>query len=504
MNILILGAGVMQTPAIKKAKEMGHFVLCADGNKDAIGKDLCDIFYAIDIKDKNGLLEIAQKFHKKHILHGVFTAGTDFSTSVAWIAEKLNLPGIPYQVALNATDKFRMRTCFKEKGIPSPGFVEYTRDMNLSRVVSSLNYPLVVKPVDSMGSRGVRSVDNIKQLLEAVSVAIEHSRTSRAIIEEFIDGAEFSLDALVVNGEVKVFGFADREIAFPPYFVEMGHTMPTEIDPVEIKKVVDVFTDAVLALGINYGSAKGDMKLGKSGVVVGEIAARLSGGYMSGWTYPYSSGIDLTRGGLELALGLDLTIEEDNLGKFSAERALISIPGIISEINIPQVKPKSVMDRFITCKSGDSVCFPRNNVEKCGNIISLGDSRSKAIKSAEKYAGDIVIRLESNRWETQEFLFNDSIGFMPKAFSIDSSIYSALEDCVESDGETIYISRIDKILKSRKKDWHKRTVSQVLKQLDNYYKIEFVADCNCGSEFYKSLINGSIQGVLYYLDTLKV
>jgi biotin carboxylase len=504
MNILILGAGVMQLPAIKTAKSMGHFVLCADGNRDAVGKEFCDVFYTVDIKDRSGLLEVAEKFHEKHILHGVFTAGTDFSSSVAWISEKLSLPGIPYQAALNATDKYRMRSCFNEHNVPSPQFTEYSSEMDLSEIVKKLTFPLVVKPVDSMGSRGVCRTDNIKELKDATEDAIKHSRTSRAIIEEFIEGAEFSIDALVVDGEVKVFGFADREIQFPPFFVEMGHIIPTDLDESLQNQIIEVFSKGVKALGLTYGAAKGDMKLSKNGPIVGEIAARLSGGYMSGWTYPYSSGIELTKGAIELALGQPITIEKESLGLVSVERALISVPGKIKDIDIPSTEPKNLKDKFIISKPGDDVIFPRNNVEKCGNIITCDKSRDKAVKSAEKFASEIILRLEPGNWVTEEFLYNNSRQHAPKAFDLDEKLYAQLDDSVEFDGTTFYINRIDKILKSRKKDWQKRTVSQVLKLLSKYYTVEFTEDSSCGSEFYNALTSGSIQGVLYYFDSLEI
>lgn len=506
MNILILGAGVMQIPAINKAKEMGHFVLCADGNPAAIGKSLCDIFYSVDIKDKNGLLEIADKFHIKHTLNGVFTIGTDFSSSVAWITEKLNLPGITYQSAMNATDKVRMRQCFKEHRVSSPLYIEYSSEMDIEESISILTFPLVVKPVDSMGSRGVKRVDNLEELKLNIDDSIVHSRTSRAIIEEYIDGPEFSLDALVVGGEVHVFGFADREITFPPYFVEMGHNMPALLDSAKKSDIIRVFSDGIKALGINYGSAKGDMKLGKNGPVIGEIAARLSGGYMSGWTFPYSSGIDLIKGGIELALGLPLSIKnKKNIEKFSSERAIISIPGVIGDIVLPKKKIKGITDNFINIKKGDKVIFPRNNVEKCGNLISAGDTRNIVIKNAEKAVGDILLRLKPSVWETQEFLFNkDSNKTAPQAFDIDFSLIAMLEDNIEIDNSIIYVAKIDKVLKSRKKDWQYRTISQVLKKLKEFYTVEFVEDANYGLDFYTSLLNGSIQGVLYYLDSLEI
>ena len=505
MNILILGAGIMQIPAIVEAKKMGHFVICVDGNPDVVGKDKCDLFYPIDLKDKEALLNMAKDFNRKHKLDGVFTVGTDFSTSVAWITEKLNLPGIPYKVALNATDKVRMRNQFKEHKVPSPNFVEYSDGMDITSIISGLEYPMVIKPVDSMGARGVRLVSDISILQEALKLAVSYSRTSRAIIEEYIDGPEFSLDALVVDGEVHVFGFADRTIKFPPYFVEMGHSIPSLATDSIKDEVIKIFSDGVRALGITYGSAKGDMKYSSKGAVVGEIAARLSGGYMSGWTYPYSSGINLIKGGIELALGQNLSITPDNNSRESSvERAIISIPGIVKDIVTPDKPPKGIRDIFLDVSIGDSKIFPRNNVEKCGSIISIDKTLQKAVKSCEKAQSEILIRLEPNNFDTQEFLFHFQENLSPLAFDIDPKLFSKLNDDVEIENGTIYIYKIDKIFKSRKKDWQHRTISQVLKILANYYTIEFTTEYKCGFDFYQALITGSIQGVLYYLDSLEI
>ncbi|QEN03236.1 ATP-grasp domain-containing protein [Thiospirochaeta perfilievii] len=504
MNILILGAGIMQIPALKKAKEMGLFVLCADGNPDAIGKNYCDVFYPIDIKDKNGLLEVATKFHEKHGLNGVFTVGTDFSSSVAWITENLSLPGIKYQSALNATDKIRMRSCFKESNIPSPSYVEYSSDMDIEMSIKGLSFPLVVKPVDSMGARGVVRVNSINELKDNVFNAIKFSRTSRAIIEEYIDGPEFSLDALIINGEVHILGFADRIIEFPPYFVEMGHNIPTNISEEDKKSIIEVFSKGIKSLGIDYGCAKGDMKLSENGPVIGEIAARLSGGYMSGWTFPYSSGIDLIKGGIQLSLGQDVTIlEGDNLSMFSSERSVISIPGYIKSIEQPKKNSKDIMNTYINVEVGDKVNFPINNVEKCGNIISRSKDRKGAIKAAEQAVSDILIRLEPNKWETDKFLFNHQLD-STTAYDFEVELLKGLDEDVEIDGKTIYVKKIDKILKSRKKDRQYRTVNSVIKKLSEYYNVEFIDDSSCGYDFYLSLINGSLQGVLYYLDSLEI
>ncbi len=120
-TIMILGAGVMQLPGIRLAKQSGWRVIVADGNMEALGSPLADHFEAVDLKDKDGLLAVARQYHTRYGLDGVFTAGTDFSSSVAWVSEKMGLPGITFEAAMRATDKCLMREAFQRAGVPSPG-----------------------------------------------------------------------------------------------------------------------------------------------------------------------------------------------------------------------------------------------------------------------------------------------------------------------------------------------------------------------------------------------
>ena len=296
-TIIILGAGVMQGPAINIAKELGFYTIALDGSSAAPCVHLADRFEKIDLKDKEGIENFARSIQSSCSRLGIMTAGTDFSASVAWTAEKLGLPGIPYEAALNASDKSRMRECFKKANLPSPDFITVTAEhLADPNYLPSIPYPLVIKPVDNMGSRGCRRIDSIDEFPEAAKTAIGFSRSGRAIVESYMDGPEFSVDAIVYKGEITICGLADRHIFFPPYFIEMGHTMPTIIKE-EMKRVMlDTFRAGIHALGLagkdNIGAAKGDIKLTSNGTVfkpmIGEIAARLSGGYMSGWTYPYS------------------------------------------------------------------------------------------------------------------------------------------------------------------------------------------------------------------------
>jgi len=433
----------MQVPAIRAARELGWTTAVADGNPQALGAGLADRFFPVDLKDRPGLEGAARSLRGECGLDAVFTAGTDFSASVAWVAERLGLPGISCETALRASDKLRMREALAAAGIPSPRFAAVGAGESPAAAAAGLGFPLVVKPADSMGARGCRAVRNAAELEEAVAAALPHSRSGRAIVEEFVDGPEFSVDAVVVDGEVRIRGLADRHIAFSPYFVELGHTMPSSA-PREVEaEVLRVFESAVRAIGIDRGAAKGDMKFSPSrgGAYVGEIAARLSGGYMSGWTYPYASGRDPTREALLAAAGLVPGPAPEDRGWVSAERAFISIPGRFRVLEgeggvraLPYIK-----DLFLRFSRGDPLDFPSNNVEKCGNVISQAPDRLSAAGAAEAAIRRLLVRLLPGEERTEAFLAGegrisnpDGSTWPPSAFALDPEQSAALEALPES------------------------------------------------------------------------
>jgi len=421
-TILILGASLLQLPAIKAAKSMDWNVIVADVNPTAVGVALADVFEHVDLADPEAMLAMARSYHQKDRLDGVFTAGTDFSATVAYVCEHLSLPGIPYETALNASIKSRMRSIFKSAGIPSPRFVEIAQDaVQPEQQIAHLTFPLVIKPVDNMGGRGVQLVQNRGTFAQALAQARGFSRRSLVIVEEFIDGPEFSIDSLVYDGIVRPYGIADRHIYFSPRFVELGHTMPSNLPAEKLQQLVEVFSKAVQALGITWGVAKGDVFWSKDGPVIGEIAARLSGGYMSGWTFPLSSGINVTQAALMLAVGERPSAPERSLSRTCAERAVVSIPGLVQSIEgVRELKRQDgVHEVFMRCKAGDAVVFPLNNVQKAGNVIASHAEPKKAIAIAEQGVGTIIIQLVPNNFSTEQYLcsrFHADAGSAPDGF----------------------------------------------------------------------------------------
>jgi biotin carboxylase len=543
MTVFILGAGVMQIPAIRTARELGWTAVVADGNAEAVGIGEADHFLHVDLKDLPGLEAAARRIQAELGLDAVFTAGTDFSASVAYVARKLGLPGIPYEAALAASDKLKMRAAFAEAGVPSPRFMSLSagEDPLLSVSRAGLSLPLVVKPADNMGARGCRLARTEAELVEACAAALPFSRTRRAIVEEYMDGPEFSIDSIVVEGEVTIRGFADRHIWFSPYFVELGHTMPSAYSPEIREAVIKVFKQGVAALGLGTGTAKGDMKwcpaLGTA--MVGEIAARLSGGYMSGWTYPYASGIEVTREALELAAGLAPSPSRPDRGWVSAERAFMSIPGKVSRLvglRAAEASPY-VKNLFSRVSPGDSCVFPSNNVEKCGNVISQAPDRATAIGAAEAAIRGILVRLEPGCPDTEAFLAGAAQGAIPapvpgakawppEAFSPPEPILAAIEAMpdrllVAATRPGLLVLSLPEGLEMEsyaERDWAGRSFmesaelalalagagflsrSEALACPDGGRR---VAGCcvAIGAPFWRALARGGAQAALYVLDT---
>ena len=374
------------------------------------------------------------------------------------------------------------------------------------------SFPLVVKPVDNMGGRGCRMVRSKAELSEAVSVAVQFSRTRRAILEEYMPGREFSIDALVFDGEVTITGFADRHIYYPPYFIEMGHTMSTVLDEKDWCALVKTFRDGIKALGLTHGAAKADIKLTPSGPMIGEIAARLSGGYMSGWTFPYASGMNLTEQALLLALGKKpealitqrkrtpvdgvWNIEAE---KTSAERAWLSIPGRIEKVVGLPASNDVLCDVLPRCGEGDEISFPVNNVGKCGNIISCSADYDKAVAAAESAISNIVPILTSDNPETDAFLSAPlDTEFPPSAFilpeEIVSSLHAGCSGKTISSFDSIKLPEIMRPYAENIKDWNKRSINQTL-ALFNANKPSFK---EMPLElFWRTLLRGGVQGILY-------
>ena len=397
-TILIIGGGLLQCPIIETARSMKLKTVVADMNLEAPGFEFAHSKITMSTKDIEGMVREAKKFAESEPIHAVITAGTDASMTVAAVANALNLPGIRFKDAEAASNKIKMRKRLKEFNVPIPEFAAIWNIQDARDALEYLNFPLVMKPADNMGARGVIKVSNREELHAAFKHAKKYSPTGEMILEEYMVGPEVSVDAITWNGNFRITGLADRIIEREPYFIEVGHTMPSALPHETQQEIERIMFMGMKALGITIGSGKGDIKVTSTGVKVGEIAARLSGGFMSAYTFPLSCGINLNRAAILIALGEEPDDLNEKWKKVSIERSILASPGkLVSISGVEEARDiEGVSEVFIQNKVGDIISDPTNNIEKSGHFIITTSSLKECEEIFEKVKN--VVRFETDSY----------------------------------------------------------------------------------------------------------
>ncbi len=407
---MIVGGGIFQVPVIKTARDMGLKVVVTDYDPDAEGMRLADFPLVVSTRNINLTVNAAKQFHQECPLDGVMTVGTDASQTVAAVANALGLPGIPFEVAERATDKIKMRRCLREKGVAVPDFRPIWTLEEAQIAVQEMTLPLVIKPCDNMGARGVKKIQHPDELPSAFQEAKEASISGNLIIEHYMEGPELSLDALVCEGQIEITGVADRLIERSPYFVEVGHTLPSALPQDQQDQVVGTFKSAIKAIGINHGAAKGDIKMTSAGPKIVEIAARLSGGWMSAHTFPLSTGINLYKAAIEIALGQSPSDMKVKNKLVAVERAIIPPPGkILSIKGVDEArKIKGVREVILMKEPGSRVEEVKSNIGKTAYVITVAQSREDAIRINDLARQTIQIELGADNVLTWDIIRNQA------------------------------------------------------------------------------------------------
>ena len=305
-KIAVIGASYLQRPLVEKAKEMGLYVLCFAWREGAVCESLVDEFYPISIVEKEQILEICQQ--KK--IDGICTIASDVAApTVAYVAEKMGLIGNSYEAAVCANNKFAMRDAFMKANVPCPQYtmVDDIKALSLKSQVSSLNsftFPFIVKPTDRSGSLGVAKVNNEEEILSAVEKALNCSFKHQAMVEEFIEGREISVEFISYRGTHYPLTITDKVTTEAPHFVELEHHQPSTLTPAQYEEIYAITRRALDALGVTDGASHSEYKITKDGrICIMEIGARMGGDFIGSDLVRLSTGYDFVKGVIDVALG---------------------------------------------------------------------------------------------------------------------------------------------------------------------------------------------------------
>lgn len=382
-KLMILGASILQVPAIEKAKEMGLEVIVVDMNPDAIGFKIPGIVKeVISTIDTPAILEAA----KKHCINGIMTLASDMPMqSVAVVCREMGLVGISEETALKATNKAYMRDALKEAGVPIPLYFRVKGKDEFKKAIKQVRtagFKCIVKPADNSGSRGVDLLNKESDIDKAYDYTVQFSRTGEIVVEEFMEGSEVSVETLAIDGDVHVIQITDKMTTGAPYFVEMGHSQPSILDSEIKEKIEEIAVAANKAIGIDNGPSHTEIIVTKDGPKIVELGARLGGDNITTHLVPLSTGVDIVECCIRISLGEkpDIKIKYD---RGSAIRYLNPGKGVVKNVDGISEAENSL---GVVCVLINNYSFGtlineiKNSTDRVGYVITQSQNAKEAVK----------------------------------------------------------------------------------------------------------------------------
>ena len=391
-KLLIIGASILQLPAIKLAKELGYYVGVIDYNPNAIGVPYADEFFNVSTIDIDGVVKTAETFHPD----GIMTLATDMPMrSIAAACEKLGLCGISFETAVKSTDKGEMIQAFEKSGVEHPWYYILSKPDELDGVIEKITFPCISKPTDNSGSRGVMLIHNEDELREAVSYSSENGRSGGVIVEEYMSGPEVSVEIITLDGQPHVLQVTDKLTTGAPHFVEMGHSQPSRLPACDVDKIKDLACRAVKSVGIQNGPAHVEIILTAGGPKMVELGARMGGDCITTHLVPLSTGVNMIEATMRIACGETPDIEK-KLNKGSAIRYFNPRAGLIKEIRGVEAASEiqGIREISFVKNVGDTVGSIGSSTDRAGFVIAQADTADEAVRICEQACEMIEIVTE--------------------------------------------------------------------------------------------------------------
>ena len=375
---------------------MGYYVIAADGDANACGLQYADKAIVVNITSEEEVLRVA----REEKIDGVIHPCSEVSMNVMGrINDELGLSGISKEQAIRATNKHLMREAFEKGGAPSPkSILTESAEDAWNHLQNDFQTNAILKPSRNSGSRGIAKVtcDIAKEeFVELYNVALNESRDKSVLIEQFIEGPEFSIEIIVWNGSVHVLTVTDKKTTGAPHFVELGHNQPScrTTEEVEILKAAAVA--GVKALGVNNCACHAEAKLQDGKAYLMEIGARMGGDFISTILTRLSTGVDMIAAAVNCALGIEPVLKPTSEKHSVCIRYICPEPGKLIKISNTEVlKDNRVYDWKFYHASGNMIPEVTNSLCRSGHVIVIEESPQAAIELAEKIISEVNVVTE--------------------------------------------------------------------------------------------------------------
>lgn len=396
-KILILGAGIYQIPIIEQAKAMGLYTVVVSPKGRYPGLEIADKVYDMDVRAQEDILRAARNEN----IDGVVTDQTDIAVrTVAYVAEKMGLPGIGYECAKLFTDKYLMRKRTHELGLPTIRYSMVSDIEEAKEFFETVEGRAILKPTDNQGSRGVYMIDSVRELEARFYKAMEHSTSRNVIIEQYIKGREFEVDSIVVDHDERPLMYADTDLYdIPNVFASKTRLYPSSADEGTVKKLLRLNSSVIRGFGLKQGLTHSEYVEDADGqIYLIEAAARGGGSFISSHIARLQTGLNTSEFLVNLALGNIHHMPEFEMNLCHCGYVTFYLPeGEVIEMDciedvkaLPFIHKHSLDDIYPGLKTGSFSDKTARNV-----IILSGRTREELDRNVETVRESLKIRVRT-------------------------------------------------------------------------------------------------------------
>lgn len=396
-RILMLGGSTSQIYAIKKAQEMGHYVIICDYYSDNPGQYAADEWYQVSTTDKESVLKLARELKVDAV---VCYASDPAAPTAAYVCEKMGFPTSPYRSVKILSDKAAFRQFLSEQGFHVPKTYSYVELVDLLRDRRLFDYPVMVKPVDSSGSKGINKVYTEEELEAAYYDAMRYSRCKKVIVETFIHkkGYQISGDGFSVDGILKFRCFANEFYSDNGIkeYVPLGECWPSVLDKKTQDRVHAELQRLITSLDMKTGAYNIEVVLDEDdNIYIMELGAR-NGGSLIPQIIQYATGVDLVEYTIKAALGEDCSdlVMKEAGGFWSNYMVHSTRTGILREVVLAGEIKDNLVEYQTDYKEGDEVVAFENSGHALGTMIFRYDSEEEMFEKISHLTEWVKVKLK--------------------------------------------------------------------------------------------------------------
>ncbi len=386
-NVLIFGAGPLHISIISVAKSKGIFTIAIDPDKNAIGKNIADVFIVVKGDDFKKTCEVVEKYS----VDGIVTSATDKPLlMMSKIAEKYNFVFPSYLSIQKSINKYLMKEVFLKNNIPCAyGMLIHNKNQIQEILKCKFKLPVIIKPLDSSGSRGVIFCNSINDVYKAYDETKKYTLLENILIEEYLEGNEISVESVTFNGKTKIIQITDKITTRPPYNVEMEQIQPSTIDENNRFIIEKLIVKIIINLGLDNCVSHAEFKITEEGPKIIEISARLGGDYITSHLVPLSTGINIEGILLDIALNNEFNIPT-SINKSAGIKYLQFPEGKLIRNKFRTKDETSIIDLKIYIKEGEVIKRITNSLNRHGHIIVKGNNCITVIEKLDQLEKDIL------------------------------------------------------------------------------------------------------------------